>query len=133
MKKKSDETVWDAFLKQAEVVGYSSDIIEYIAVFEILRRSVCGQSNSDISRILKLPPYYVFSTLQEFLKFGGWDQELFISPMAYYVRSNGNEQNFIQEISQLGFPSKDYVKTMFQICKKFEQIKKDVDKFYELC
>ena len=90
-----------------------------------------GLSNARIAKKNLLDIYFVSKVLSEEVDFEGWNYDLDFSPLAIYNRSNENFLAYEQEIltiSPFNFESK--IKLSFDICKRYNYIKKEIDKYY---
>jgi hypothetical protein len=90
-------------------------LLDYIAVYDIIRLVVSGTSNRDISEILNETEDYIESVVLEFLEFSGYKENLDFSPILQY-------QRLINKGKQYPF---------FPQCEKFLEIKRRVDLYYE--
>lgn len=101
-----------------------------MAVDMILRDSVSGISNKKIAYKLNLDENYIKETLKEFLGFEGWEQDLDLNPWYVYRRTNG-EESYGFEIKTLTSATEcGIIELMYNICERYERIRKEVDKIY---
>ena len=78
-------TFWRDLRKyHANKTSSTEKVIDYIAVFEILRLCATGISNADIADMLSIEEYYVKETILEFLDFPGFRSNLAYSPYRFY-------------------------------------------------
>jgi|WetSurMetagenome_2_1015567.scaffolds.fasta_scaffold271736_2 hypothetical protein len=89
-------------------------LLDYIAVYDIIRLVVSGTSNRDIADILYESEDYVESVTLEFLDFSGYKENLDFSPILQY-------QRLINRGKQYPF---------FSQCERFLDIKRKVDDYY---
>lgn len=126
------ETLWDLLKHHYEInfniPGY---IIDYIAIKDIIRDCVVGYSNSTIARRNKQKVSYVLEVLTGYLWFTGWLDDLDFSPMALYEKSNGIKLAYEQEINMVSSFSQVIVDMSFEICRRYEQIEKELEKYYD--
>lgn len=103
-------TLWDAvkniyYLKH----GIPTDIIDLIAVKEILFKCVTGYSTEDISMYMQLSFDYVNEVLEHYFNFGGWTHSLQINPYPLYdedfqeFKNRITEKDFFMEDEEIIF------------------------------
>lgn len=108
------------------------NITECLSVLEILRGCAMGLSNTRISKGYD-DIDYVSAVLFHYYNFPGWDIDLDFSPIAVYRRINGNYLAYEQEILMLSWRYEDFdenIKESFNICKRYEEILKELDEYY---
>ncbi len=107
-------------------------VVDYIAVQDILKKSISGYGNSRIAYSIGETIIYIKEVLNEFLDFGGWTLDLDVNPLAIYNRSNNSFINFRQEILMLtALMSDPDIYVSFYLCKKYKKIESEIKKYYD--
>jgi len=124
---------WDAVVEYyANVLDTPRKTVNHMAVFDILRLSVKGYSNTYISELLQMDKRYVRDVLIEFLKFTGWKNDLDLSPIDVYNRCDGNFTCYAHECTTISsLFDRDSVLISYTICNDFTKIKKGLDDYYD--
>lgn len=126
---------WGKILDYIEsTIHVPRQIIELIAVKDILALCASGVSNIKISTFLETDEEYVSSVLSEFLGFNGWKEDLDFNPYSIYTNlvSNGylGIDNFEREIKTISpFYSSDRStnEVMYNVCKDLYEIEREVE------
>ncbi len=130
------KTLWDLIKYYYKIkFNIPPEYIEFVACYSILLDCVVGYSTKSIARRHKLPQDYVESVLVEYFNFFGWEDDLDISPIAIYRKTNKNFDYFVQEIlTTSAYIDYNDFKRIFLICKKFDVLDtwaKDIEKTIE--
>jgi len=89
-------TLWDFFVSEySNATGYSKNKIEFIAVKDILFKTVTGYSTEDIEFSLNFPESYIKEVIKDHFGFEGWTKSLDINPYPLY---NDNIETFERDI-----------------------------------
>jgi len=123
---------WEIFKKYyAELFGISLELVDILAVYDVLRMCACGYANFKISKRTKLDIQYIEETLFTYFDFYGWNFDLDFSPIALYNRCNDNITFFEQEIRMISNRTDErFIKRMFEVCQRYTKIKVEVEAFY---
>lgn len=123
---------WEKFRKYyAELFGITLELVDCLAVYDVLRMCACGYANYRIARKTKLDIQYIEETLFTYFDFYGWNFDLDFSPIALYNRSNDNIVYFEQEIRMVSNRTDErFINRMFEVCQRFSKIKMEVEDFY---
>jgi hypothetical protein len=126
------QTNWEIFRKYySELFGVSLELVDILAVYDVLRMCACGYANYRISKKTKLDIFYIEETLLTYYDFYGWNFDLDFSPIALYNRSNDNINRFEEEIRMTSNRvDEGFIKRMFEISQRFTKIKGEVEEFY---
>ena len=112
--------------------GISEELLNYIAVEEILSCCVTGLSNKTISNICNCDVRYVKEVLNDFFEFDGWKEDLDINTYYLYESSGKMIDSYKMLIKTLSSASDDInIDKSFYICKRYEEILKKVNEYYE--
>lgn len=125
-------TLWDYILnKYSKAESLPPIVVEYIAVFDILKYSVEGISNKRISSRLNMPVDYIENVLIDFLHFTGWDVDIDFSPVALFYLSACNYSVFYYKVisTSLYDVSDNIITLMYNICIRFNKIKETINKY----
>ena len=124
-------TLWD-YIKSIYMDKYNipEPVVDMIAVEPILRHCVTGYSISKIVRYTLMQRKYVKATINEYFEFDGWDDDLDFSPLAFYRRSFGSVVRFEEEIKMISSIENDIIAFLFFICKRYEGIVKEIEKYH---
>lgn len=125
---------WNYVLKfYKNVLGIPEFIAESISVYDILKNCACGLSNYRISKRYNINDIdYVAITIYQYFKFPGWQFDLDFSPLAIYNKVQGNYDLYLREIDMISRASFDkYTDESFRVCKEFNELKKEISKYYE--
>lgn len=114
-----------------EHLGIPAHIVEFLASYDILHLCCTGISNETISEILDIDLDEIKNVVKEKLNFIGWYRDLDINPLFVYNSTNGNQELYTASVMAVqGAMDKIYVNKSFMICKKFEKIEKEINKYY---
>jgi len=115
-----------------EKLGIPQHIVNYLAVDEALRLCVSGLNNGKIASLLRYEyQSYVDDITREFLDFAGWYRDLDVNPWHIYRRQK-DYYGFRTEYSLLTkVDNYDIIDKAYDLCKKYEIIRKEIDKYYE--
>lgn len=112
--------------------GISEELLNYIAVEEILSCCVTGLSNNTIANICNCDIKYIKEVLNDFFEFDGWKEDLDINTYYLYESSGKIIDSYRMLIKTLSSASDDIdIDKSFYICKKYEEILEKVNKYYE--
>jgi hypothetical protein len=124
---------WNLFTEYVnKEFGVSCELLNYIAVEEILLCCATGLSNKTISNICNCKEKYIIEVLNEFFNFDGWEEDLDVNILHLYESSGkliDSYEILIKMISSV-YESID-IKKSYDICKKYEEIIKRINKYYE--
>lgn len=128
----NDMDVWKGIKNlYKEKFNIPTRIIDFIAVYDILLRCVQGFSNTKISKYSKLDADYISEVLMEYFLFEGWNSDLDFSPIAVYNRNEGIRINYLEEVKTItGLCDELCLDFTYSICKRFNYIKKEINKYY---
>ena len=128
-----EENTWDLIKKiYKDNFGIDGNIVDYVAVNDILLQCVSGISNEKICYKLDVEPLYLTKVLFNFLGFRGWARDLDISPWHIYNRSAGSKLVFEKKIGDLtNLLNDDIIEFAFRVCAIYASIRKDMESFYE--
>lgn len=124
-------TLWD-YIKSIYMNkhGIPEVVVDMIAVEPILRHCVTGYSTSKIVRYTLMQRKYVKATINEYFEFDGWTDDLDFSPIAFYRRSQENVIRFEEEIRMVSSIENDMIAFLFYICRRYEGILKEIEKYH---
>jgi hypothetical protein len=121
---KKEEKNWRLIKSQYKrLFNIPTDIIDKVAVEEILRLSCSGLSNEDISSSLDYDTKYIEGTLLTYLRFAGWSETLDINPLLLY-NSNRVKKDFLNIV-------KDNGEIAWEICSRYTKIEERIKRFYD--
>jgi len=112
----------------------SDKVLDYIAVYDILKECCSGKSNSYISQKLEIDEEYIESCIKEFFGFCGFRLDLDFDCRVLYNRYRYNKYIYLDRATALD-PVTDYdmIKKSFQINERLDQIEKEIEKYYANC
>ena len=115
----------------SDVIGIPEYILDYIAVDDILRRSLSGRSNRAIAKDLKMKIYYIVHVLDQFLESNGWEEHAEYNPLALYYKSGMDYDKFKEEMAMsYHVYDEQYFVICFNMCEKFRLMREEVKKYY---
>ena len=91
-------------------------LLDYIAVYDILRLGVNGLSNVEIADRLGLDVEYVIKTLWEFLGMEGYKESLEFSPLKQYLLYKNRPEQPVAVFSSM--------------CEIYLQIERKIEEYY---
>lgn len=116
---------WEVIQKiYKELFGVEPEVINFIAVKDILRLCCYGMSSKRISSELFVGEEYVTDVLIEYFDFGGWEETLEINPLSLY-NSTIEFSDFVKYIEDFAEDSinKNLIHAAYEMCKKYEKLK----------
>jgi hypothetical protein len=120
-------SLWSHIKKfHSKRTGIPEEIVEYIAVFEILRLCVTGISNTTISEMLELEEYYVKENLIEYLDYPGFSANLSFSPYRFYKVARGNFELFMLHVMGTHQMTPGTALLLHTICDKVSEIESEI-------
>lgn len=128
-----DEKLWKDVLNfYKDTFGIPNDIIENLASYDIMYLCCTGLSNETISIDLDVDIDAVSKVLKDKLNFVGWYKDLDISPLFVYNSVNGVRDLYIASVMAVkGLIDNVYVNKSYTICRKFEKIEREINKYYD--
>jgi hypothetical protein len=121
---------WELIKKiYQEKLNIPQDVIEYVAIMDILKLCACGYCNKHISRVTKHDIQYIESVLADIFSFDGFSSDLDFSPIAIYNKCN-NKLVFYNELTVISDRNAKLVEFLYTLCSKYAQIKSYVDKYW---
>lgn len=128
-----NEQLWKEVLDIYEnSFGIPNRVVESLASYDILYLCCTGLSNETISTTLDIDINTVSEVLKEKLNFIGWYKDLDISPLYVYNSVNGVKDLYIASVMTVkGLIDKVFVSKSYTICRKFERIEKEINKYYD--
>ena len=128
-----DTDVWE-FTKDfyEKELGIPKEIVEYLAVIDVISLVASGHSNKTISNTLdRMSEDYIKSICEKFLSFGGWEQDLDVNTYFVYKNTGKTFDSFhVQVESITPFFTEAIIAKAFEVCKKFDFMKKEIGKHY---
>lgn len=107
-------------------------VLDYVAVQRILLLCASGMSNKSISKQLDMTEHYIEDVLNEFIDFGGWDEDLDLNPWFIYKQDIHNQSAFETKIRVLtDLIKNDIIVQAYYVCSKYNYIRKQVEEYYE--
>ena len=93
---------WEIFKEQFKKTnkGVNPDILDYIAVEDILLSHLSGYSLDRILEIYQLSKEYVIIVLEEFIKVSPREYALDFNPYNIYKNQAVNEKTFVEIVSK---------------------------------
>lgn len=130
---------WGKILELIESrIEVPKNIIELVAVKDILTLCASGVANHKIASVLQHDTFYVKSVLKEFIDFDGWPYDLDINPYTIYSNLMNREysyekdmfKDFKQEINLISPYMNDEILILnaFTISKKLWSIEQEIEK-----
>jgi hypothetical protein len=119
---------WEIIKKiHSEKTGTPPHVVDYIAVFDILSKSVRGLSNITIAKLLKFDVGYVEEVLKTFLGYPGWCRNLEVSPLYCYELGFTSYTKFEILMKKDKTLSDEEIKLAYLTCMKYEIIKQEIE------
>ena len=121
---------WEVFKKRFRESneGVNPDILDYIAVEDILLSHLNGYSLDRILEIYQLSKEYVIIVLEEFMKVPPRDYALSFNPYNIYKNQAISKERFIEIVSKKS--TEDALK-LYDACTVLEKISQEIDEFYQ--
>lgn len=113
-----------------ETFKVSPELVDLVAISDVLLMSVSGSSNTSISKFLDLDTQVVEEILDTALGFKGWENDLEFNPYQIYAFLKNidsvTEPNFKREcLAILGLPNAT-VHLIFHLCKQYSDIEERI-------
>jgi len=120
---------WKVFKERFVEVneGVNPDVLDYIAVEDILLSHLSGYSLDRILEIYQLSKEYVIIVLEEFIKVSPRENALDFNPYNIYKNTAINKQKFINLVRKKS--TEDALK-LYDACTVLEKISEEIDDFY---
>lgn len=113
------------------LLGVPEQVLDYVAVEEILKLCASGLSNETISRQLNMDEFYVEDVLDEFFEFDGWEVDLDVNPWFIYKKDVRNQSAFEYRVNTLTDLMDDLkMKEAYHVCSMYQRIREEIDKYY---
>ena len=129
----NEDSIWE-FTKDfyEKELGVPKEVVEYLAVIDVISLVASGHSNHTISNTLeKMNELYIESICRKFLGFEGWKQDLDVNTYFVYKNTGRNFDAFYAQVDNLTPLFTDAIITKaFEICGRFEYMKKEIKKHY---
>lgn len=117
-------------------LGIPRQVLDYIAVKDILLLCSSGSSNATISQFLNTDLNYVVEVIEEVFLFQGWSEDLDINP--YQILCSIYNQNYINpyipfqlEVETIApFYLEETVTRMFIVANTYYKIEKEMEKYW---
>ena len=128
-----EKDVWKEFCEYVNTtLEIPKEILNLLAVNDILFACVVGLSNKTIANRFNLDIEYIKYTLKEFLDFEGWEYDLDLNAFNIYKRSNRDLNSFSLFVDTLSsLVTKETKEILFGLCEKYEELFKKVEKYYD--
>jgi hypothetical protein len=111
--------------------GISEELLNYVAVEEILSCCATGLSNKTIANVCNCDIKYVIEVINEFFNFNGWKDDLDINTYHIYESSGKLLDSYRMLVKLVSSVSEDIdINKSFNICKKYEEILEKVNNYY---
>lgn len=112
--------------------GVKPQLLDYIAVYDILKLCAEGKCNTIISNELNEDIPYIQSVLEEFFQFSGFHKDLDFNSRLWYNRYKYNSYAYLQTARCWDLTSSpEDLRKSFDINKIFEVIERVVEAHYE--
>ena len=114
-----------------EKLNIPGEILDYIAVKDILQLCASGSSNANIARFTNVEIEYVEQTLKEFFHFEGWRDDCDLNPFVLYKTCDGIWEDFEKEVTILYPYYTELEKTkLYLIASTYSKIEQDTEKYW---
>lgn len=112
-------------------VGVKPQLLDYIAVYDILKLCCEGKSNSRIANELDEPQFFIQQIIEEFFQFGGFKNDLDFNVRVWYSKHKYNKYLYMQTARSLDLTSTtEDLRKSFDINKIFEIIERKINEYY---
>jgi len=120
---------WEVFKGRFREVneGVNPDILDYIAVEDILLSHLNGYSLERILEIYQLSKEYVIIVLEEFIKVSPRENALNFNPYNIYKNTAVGKQRFIDLVRK---KSTEDASKLYDACTVLERISEEINDFY---
>lgn len=123
---------WNLVLNYySKAFSYPYEIVEYLAVRDILKRNCMGYSNYRIAKKLKMKVQYVSDSIFQFFGTYGLLSDLSYSPLAIY-KNNRTLESFTNEVNSTECYSKlhkEIIYNMYISCKIFFEYEEELKNY----
>lgn len=110
--------------------GIPPNILDIIAVKDILYHCVCGYSVEDISVTLDMDESYILEVIKDFLNFSGWEKSLRVSPYRLYRTSSEDIESFRKTFTLVGqIKDREIISSAYTICYRYDKLKEELQKY----
>jgi len=120
---------WEVFKERFREANadVNPDILDFIAVEDILLSHLNGYSLERILEIYQLSEEYVTIVLEEFMKVSPRDYALDFNPYNIYKNQAVNKKMFIGIVSK---KSRENAEKLYEACTILEKISEEINEFY---
>lgn len=126
------KTVWE-LIKQMYKKNYdmTEDIVDFIAVYDILDECCQGFSRSSIALHLDFDEEYIKETIKDFLFFDGFEHDIMFNPKDLYRRYKYNKYLYISNAAKfdVSLTEKDCAE-LYRINQRLGRIEKAMFDYY---
>lgn len=113
----------------ARFFGTTAEIIDCIAVYEVIEMCLFGKSNKEISEKLDLDIVCVSEILLEYINFSGFEDTEEVSPIIVFEKYQ-NQDTFSGAMFCYSDFSDQMITKLFNGCVRLKEMKKEIDNYY---
>jgi hypothetical protein len=105
-------------------------VVDHMSILNLIKMCANGLGNMKIGYYNDLDVEVVEKTLFRYVGFKGWDLDLDLNPWRIYCTTQGNYELYEMKILSLtNLVDYDIIHTSYKICKKYEQIREEINKY----
>jgi hypothetical protein len=110
-------------------LGIPENVVDLIAVQDVLKFCAIGISNEEISSLLQIDEDAVEDILKAYYSFNGWIEDLDLNVYSVYLR-NTSFQGYSEDVKLVsGTISDKAIKDSYEICYKYNEIRKEIERY----
>lgn len=110
---------------------YPEGLADKIASEPVLLLTVSGISIQNIADEFNLKTGEINKTIEKYLYFKGWEENLSFSPWYFYKKSDGSVEKYAHQIRTLTDNNiYGIIDKTFTICELFSDIRKEIEDYY---
>lgn len=120
-------TDWDLIRAiHSDKTGIPPHVVDYIAVYDILKQCVSGKSVDTIAVFLEFTSEYVVEVSKKFLFTEGWSIDLSINPYQLYLAGLYNMRKYKRVMQCISSLSDYDIMNSFRACYLFNKIEQEL-------
>lgn len=126
------ENNWTDFRrKYSDMFKIPEDVVDLMAIEDILLFCVSGRSNSTISIFLSMDIPYIEKAISSVFVFNGFEKDLDFNCFSVYNTCNKDYETYAKMVAEKYIIPTELIAFTFGMCHKFDEIERRINSYYE--